>query len=167
MVDQTIEVDKEIKVPKVILEDREIQIPEPVYETKTVKVPRQRVVTEYEEVLAAHACLLWLFCSLCLTLQVPYTRFPSTLHTCSSQQTIEVQATEERVHQVQVPRQVSTVQTVQHPVTTLQTIQQPVTSQYVQGTSYANGVYATGTYGTNVGYQTTGTTNGIFSTNGH
>ena len=50
MVDQTIEVDKEIKVPKVILEDREIQIPEAVYETKTVKVPRQRVITEYEEV---------------------------------------------------------------------------------------------------------------------
>jgi hypothetical protein len=50
MVNETIQVDKEIQVPKVILEDREIQIPENVYETKTVKVPRQRVITEYEEV---------------------------------------------------------------------------------------------------------------------
>ncbi len=85
------------------------------------------------------------------------------------QQTIEVPATEERVHQVQVPRAVTTVQTVQQPVSTFQTVQQP--TQYIQGTGFANGVYATGIYGTNIGVPATGTgyvtnagaTQGIFA----
>ena len=50
MVDQTIQVDKEIQVPKTVMEEREIRIPEPVMETRTVKVPRQRIVVEEEEV---------------------------------------------------------------------------------------------------------------------
>jgi hypothetical protein len=50
MVDQTIQVDKEIQVPKTVMEEREIRIPQPVMETRTVKVPRQRIVMEEEEV---------------------------------------------------------------------------------------------------------------------
>ena len=122
MVDQTIQVDKEIQVPKTVMEEREIRIPEPVMETRTVKVPRQRIVVEEEEVNLS-----------CFFFGIHQKNSPLNL----SQHTVEVQATEEVVQTVQVPRTVTT---------TLQAITPTVTQPYTS--TFASAAYPTTAYST-------------------